>query len=377
MDAAAVAKPTDPSAVRTEEGAEIEAKVGLSAVKEDTIVNRETKLALLIGFVAIVVVTVLVGEHFGKARNDNPATTDLGTSTAAAPSGAGAAGPRVDPITSTPVGTPSAPLAPAATGNGIGNGGTASTGAPAAVQPIELTSTGAPVMGDGTTGAALANGDKNRFIPAAGVDGARGPVLGSETGIPGTQPTNTFGRSPAGPDTLDNTALGNNLISTGVEKMHPVMKGETLASIAQKYYGNKALSKQLGSYNAKRLSSSGSVREGVTLRVPPKDVLLGTAVLGPNAAGKTDSASAVSGASSKTGADKSNAEKLAADKASTEKTKTSGPRTYVIKKGDTLMSIASKELGSAKRWESLVVANPGLEENSLRIGKTIKIPASK
>jgi nucleoid-associated protein YgaU len=365
MDAAAVVEPKTHAPV--EGVAEVKGPARTSAVKEDTIVNRETKLALLIGFVAIVVVTVLVGEHFGKARNANLATTELGTSQAAAPS---ASGLTVDPITSSTVGTPSAPLTQPVS---LNMGGT--TGG--AVTPVGGAAP-SPTAGSMSGGTPLVNSDPNRFMPAAGVDSTplvpRG-ATGNE--VPGTHPVNGLG-DPAATTGTNSPALGGKPVSSGVEKMHPVQRGETVASLAQKYYSDKSLSKQLSAYNAKRLSSSGTLHEGVTLRIPPKDVLMGTAVLSPASAGRTDgTAFAPEAPAPKAKTDKATAEKTLADKASPEKPKSNGARTYVIKKGDTLMTIAAKELGSAKRWESLLVANPSLDENSLRAGMTIKIPATK
>ncbi|MFT3685807.1 MAG: LysM domain-containing protein [Phycisphaerales bacterium] len=363
MDAAAVVEPK-PAALK--ESVEVEAGAE-PKVKEGFIVNRETKLALLIGFVAIVVVTVLVGEHFGKARNATAATTDLGTSTAAGPL---TSGPKVDPITSTPVGTPSAPLTPAGNGLGATPGNTTTT----PIQPVELTSTGTPVNNGGSTAGTANTANANQFIPAAGIDRTGTNLTGE---IPGTHPTNTLGggNGAGAGTTTEHEITTATPVSTGVEKMHPVLKGETLATIAQKYYGDKNLSKQLGTYNAKRLSANGSVREGVTLRVPPKDVLLGAAVLASGNTGRSDIAATDN---TKTKAsDKSKTDKTNPTAEKTVATNKGGPRTYTIKKGDTLSTIASKELGSAKRWEMLVAANPHLDENSLRPGMTIKIPASK
>lgn len=331
-------------------------------VKEDTPVNRETKLALLIGFVSIVVVTVLVGEHFGKARNTAPATSELGTSTAAAPSTTGLT---VDPITATPVSTPSAP-APVVQPMGIGStGGT--------VQPVELTTTGTNVAK-----VTPAGGDRNVFIPpaAAGVDtiGGGTSTLGGGEMIPGTHPVNTLGGKAPGFE-VPQAGLP---VSSGVEKMHPVQKGETLASLAQKYYNDKSVTDMLATYNKGKLGSNGALRQGVTLRIPPKDVLMGKAVLAGGAHGRTDATTG--SAPAPLTADKAKAkptDKPVAEKATAEKAKATGARTYTVKKGDTLMTIAASQLGSAKRWEALLVANPHLDENSLRTGMTIKIPATK
>ncbi len=50
-------------------------------------------------------------------------------------------------------------------------------------------------------------------------------------------------------------------------------------------------------------------------------------------------------------------------------------RTYTIKKGDTLWSIAVKLLGNGQRWREIVDLNPGLEPTKLRIGQVITLPA--
>jgi len=51
-----------------------------------------------------------------------------------------------------------------------------------------------------------------------------------------------------------------------------------------------------------------------------------------------------------------------------------GGSTYTIRKKDTLWSIATRYLGSGKRWPEIVAVNPGLDPKKLRIGQTIKIP---
>ena len=44
--------------------------------------------------------------------------------------------------------------------------------------------------------------------------------------------------------------------------------------------------------------------------------------------------------------------------------------------GDTLGKIASKKLGTAKRWPEITALNPGLKPNELRIGSVLKLPCS-
>jgi nucleoid-associated protein YgaU len=55
----------------------------------------------------------------------------------------------------------------------------------------------------------------------------------------------------------------------------------------------------------------------------------------------------------------------------------SAERTYVVKKGETLSGIASKQLGSARKWRALLDANRGLRDSpeDLREGMKITIPA--
>jgi len=49
-------------------------------------------------------------------------------------------------------------------------------------------------------------------------------------------------------------------------------------------------------------------------------------------------------------------------------------KSYTIKKGDTLFSIAKSQFGSGRDWQKLVSANPGLDPQKLRVGQQIVIP---
>ena len=51
-----------------------------------------------------------------------------------------------------------------------------------------------------------------------------------------------------------------------------------------------------------------------------------------------------------------------------------GERTYEIRDGDRLETIALRETGSRKNLPAILRANPGLEPQRLRIGQTIRIP---
>jgi nucleoid-associated protein YgaU len=49
-------------------------------------------------------------------------------------------------------------------------------------------------------------------------------------------------------------------------------------------------------------------------------------------------------------------------------------RTYIVKKKDTLWSIAKECLGSGPRWKEIVDANPGLDPLKLSPGQSIRLP---
>ena len=52
----------------------------------------------------------------------------------------------------------------------------------------------------------------------------------------------------------------------------------------------------------------------------------------------------------------------------------SQPGPYTVVAGDTLFSIASRELGDGGRWRDIVSANPGLAPDRLRVGQVLELP---
>jgi len=49
--------------------------------------------------------------------------------------------------------------------------------------------------------------------------------------------------------------------------------------------------------------------------------------------------------------------------------------THVVRKGDTLWSLAVRYLGDGQRWRDIVGANPGVRPERLAVGQTLNIPA--
>lgn len=52
---------------------------------------------------------------------------------------------------------------------------------------------------------------------------------------------------------------------------------------------------------------------------------------------------------------------------------TSG-NSYVVKKGDTLFSIAKASYGNGNQWQRIAAANPGLSPSTLKAGQKIMLP---
>lgn len=49
-------------------------------------------------------------------------------------------------------------------------------------------------------------------------------------------------------------------------------------------------------------------------------------------------------------------------------------RTYTIRKGDTLWSIATREYGNGQKWKEISAANPSIDPRKLAVGQQITLP---
>lgn len=120
-------------------------------------------------------------------------------------------------------------------------------------------------------------------------------------------------------------------------KTHTVAKGETLGDISKKYFGTTRNWKKIVDANP---------------GVSPENLKVGEKLAIPE----------IAGASTTTGTSNDSAAAPAAGE-------------YTIKAGDTLGSIALKELGSKNKWKEIQDANPGLDPRNLRAGQKIKVPS--
>jgi nucleoid-associated protein YgaU len=131
------------------------------------------------------------------------------------------------------------------------------------------------------------------------------------------------------------------LLPTPPATTHQVKRGETLSSLAAKYYGKADQWIRIKKANASVLSKSKWLLVGMKLQIPgAQRASLQTT---------TTRTAAVSNQPDRT-------------------TK------YKIKRGDTLMKIARVVYGASNKWRRIQKANPGLRPRAIVPGKEIVIP---
>ncbi|MBL8759665.1 MAG: LysM peptidoglycan-binding domain-containing protein [Phycisphaerae bacterium] len=336
--------------------------------------NRELKLALIIGFSLVLLVTVLISDHLSKARGVKLASPDV------TPNLVKASEP-VEPISGLPgmpvnktaTAEPSAAPADGRDRVALGNEG------PAAVpqfpiQEMDQGKHGGRLQDVDLSGPKASNSDE-RLMEAAKNEGV---ILTP----PLTPPPESIDVTPGEPK-----LVGNNEAPTMRE--YTVVEGDSMVKIAKKMFGDGNKWNLIAQANPKAVGKKGEVRLGAKLRIPVVDMPLakdgGVRIIDPLQQSPVDF-----GASGKVA---TNAPVKKTTKPATKPTagpdakgnkspakaeaKKAAPSTYTVKPGDTLNTIAKRLLGSASRTEDLIRANPDLEsEDAIRAGDVIKLPMS-
>jgi nucleoid-associated protein YgaU len=289
-------------------------------------VTREHKLALIVGFALVLVLGVLISDHFSKARQVEMAgATDIKVPTSRE-MGASTNGARVIPE------------------------GLAGSQPPVATRPGLVPLPGVtplPSNSDGSSGLQIAMGGSPTH-PLAAVQGDPNylPYGDHPNGPAATTPQTTPAPAPQIPLTR-----------------YDVKDGDTLYGISSKVYGQGMLWEKVRDYNKDKLGSNGTIHKGVTLLLPPKDVLLGKPYTPPAAPA---TAGIVQTPSTLRTTDPTAAAKPTGDF-----------KEYVVKDGDTLTAIARKQLNNARRINDIIDANKGTlsDPESLSVGMKLRIPA--
>lgn len=143
-------------------------------------------------------------------------------------------------------------------------------------------------------------------------------------------------------------------------ELYTLKDGETLYKICQNRYGNGNLWKELAEFNKGTISNPTRLRKGMTIRIPSISVLRGEEA--PLAMQPVQQEVQVAPIDPGMNAGAPAQE-----------------RQYVVQKGDTLGAIASRELGSAKKWNAIFEANRDTlrSPTDLKIGQSLRIPSAQ
>jgi nucleoid-associated protein YgaU len=378
-------------------------------------VTRELKIALLIGFCLVLVVSVLIADHLSAARNAKlaeasgeqlPLVRDpLGTDMPVVEPGAGIApGPLATmPATTDPLNNPAgATIQPqdstlvAATNETHPE--TYAMVGPTAVRepeatPAPLASTAANpeapftlVQGAGQQGVTnttpnvtnspdprtlvarndgtQANTDETLFAAAAreGVN-----LISGNGNLPAAIKVNAVNGSDA-------TAVSIEPLRTPTESAatYTVKSGDNLYKIAKKLYGNGEKWRTLADANKDKISKNGNLKVGAVLKVPgmKPTTLAKSEQQTPTGPTRTTP--------SRT-ADR-DAESSVVAKTTTKpdvKPETKKGTTYTVKAGDSLGKISQATLGTSKRVNDIIAANKGKlhDADDIKVGMVLAIPA--
>lgn len=337
--------------------------------------NRELKLALIIGFSLVLLVTVLISDHMSKARGVKLAEPDV------TPNLVKASEP-VEPISGLPGMPPNKTATTEPTSAPVNGRDRLAMGNEATPAPVPAPE--APVSIDqGRHGGSLppvilnppkANNADERLVNEAAKSGVKlDPLAGTEQVPIHSGAPETVG-SPAAPKMREYT----------------VVEGDSMVKIAKKTLGDANKWNLIAQANPKSVGKKGEVRVGAKLQIPVLDLPIakdsGVKIIDPLQQSTIDFGPSGKVASNiperkptKSAAkpDAKSTKPVSKPDIAKADTKKAAPTTYTVKPGDTLNTIAKRLLGSASRTDDLIRANPDLEsEDAIQVGDVIKVPMS-
>lgn len=312
--------------------------------------TREQKLALVLGFAAVLVVGLLISDHLAAARS-----TDLEDaphdSTVVIDSSEGEAIRRVvtlpptkDEFRGRPVTRMSERPLAAAPGDHASVVATVPD-----VEPIEN-------LPDAPVEFILGENGGEQSPGSESVIGRVGNALakGAEE-FGGRLRTLTNGVGDTRIDSMamiDGQPVSREVPTSPVVVQHNVQANESLYKIAARYYGDGNTWRRIAKDNPGRVGDTGSVREGVTLRI-----------LDP-----TQGTTSVQGSARATS--------TPLEQRTPKPTQDS--LTYTVKSGDTLGEISQAVLGTIRRQHELIALNRDVlkDPDQLRAGMVLRLPSS-
>ncbi len=317
--------------------------------------RMDVKVGLILGVAAILLGAWLYWPESEKRSAVTVTEADGLAEQPAGPSGRGADAPRIEPLVRpNPQPRPAAPNQPAPAAEPRSSAGRSSV----AMEDAAGREQPAPVV-----------------IEPPAVDVADGPVdepLPAQPRVPEPSATALRDQGAAAPivpvipepvatdESVGVAAIGREPLT------HVVMNGQDLARVAELYYGDGSGSLDVGPLvkllrQANPQLGDRPVRAGMKIRIPalPSDAVAGAGR--PAATDRTALAQPTP----------------AAPVRPEQQPAPAAGRTYTVKKGDTLYSIATQELGRGSRWPELLELNNDMlngKPERLRPGQVLQLP---
>lgn len=161
-----------------------------------------------------------------------------------------------------------------------------------------------------------------------------------------------------------------------VFEKYQVKKGDTIKSIARVWLGDESLAQELYDFNKARIPDLRHLSSRLTL-VFPRSKFAGGKSKTPGTPAPSTTEEHVEVPTTPTvpaGMKKEEKTKPMPASSHSSGSSSGGERKYVVKEGDTLYGIASRELGKGSRWKEIQKVN-NLSSESVRKGQTITLPA--
>lgn len=296
--------------------------------------TREHKLALILGFALVLIVGVLVSDHISGTQRSVASSQSMD-----------------DPIRAIET-----ELGPGLGQSAARSGERTLPGLTPPLEPdTQVATRGGESLIDGLVEGVQNGLDRWNGQPAPPAAKVEQPETraGAETTAP--DKTNGPGVTVMGQgQNEDRFSIGEQQSGQRVQ-LHTVDKGETLWSIAELYYGDGNLHRQLLSHNTGRVGSGGTIRPGTNLIIPSRAELTGQPIA------RDDRQEVITRSP------------LGTPRA--EETKTSR---YVVKRGDVLSVIAQRELGTVRRMNEIIKLNSDKisSADEIWVGLELRMPAS-